>query len=378
MGSVADYISKKRKGNPSIRIGSMQNIMDEQVYAPLTTGNVVADYVTSIGGFPRGLVTELRGFSSSGKTTLAMQAAARHQKRVKAGEDSGAILFLDFEYAASLTYFQALGVDVNDEDTFVYMQPRTLEEGFQTIREMADAGLLAMAVVDSVAAASCEAEMDNEVGKIFVGAKAKAVTQALRMSVGILKAKGAALILLNHVQQAIPTDFVGKKLAAQGIIDKVSPGGKAIEFYTSLRLETSKPKQNKTDAHDELTNEKTRQVTSTDVVVTAFKNKVGIPHRSGKMRVSFGKGFSQAYSSFQILMDHGIIKKKSGGHYTFPEELTPSDGDVPVGEDNVVKAIEGDAEWSAKLEDAAQQLVLLKQQEVNIDGIDTEDMVDDE
>lgn len=359
---LAEYIAAKKKKNPKLRMGSLKEIAESQKYPPLTSGNLVLDYVTSIGGVPRGVVTEMRGFNSSGKTTAAAMTAAQHQQAVYRGEATGAILYLDFEYAVSETYFRALGLDVEDSETFVYYQPDTLEEGFQTFLEMTKAGYLAMGVVDSIAGASAEAEYENEIGKLSIGQKAKAINQALRMCVGPMKTTGTGLILINHTQDKIPQTFMERQAASRGIKDTVSPGGKGIEYYSSIRLEFAKPRQNKTETMNELTNEKTKQVTSTEVEVTAFKNKVGVPHRSGKMRVHFGRGFSQAYSAFHILLDHGLLKKKTGGHFVFPDQLlSPSGEKLPVGEDNVIAAIEADPEWQAKLVDVARKLVINEQ-----------------
>lgn len=377
MADIRDYVAAKRKKNPNMRIGSLRQIVSAQQHPPMTTGNIVSDYVTSIGGIPRGLVTEIRGFMSSGKSTLAAQAAAAHQQRVKRGEDTGAILYLDFEYAVDFDYFAALGLDVDDDETFVYMQPETLEEGFQVFREMTQAGLLAIGIVDSVAAMSCAAEMEGDVGKQFIGNRAKAIQQALRMSIGPMRVHGTGLVLINHVQVKIPQTFGEKQAAMRGIQETVSPGGVAIPYYSSMRLETSKPSQNKEEVLDELTNDKAKQVTSTDVIISCFKNKVGIPHRTGKMRVQFGKGFNQTYSSFHILVDNGIIKKKAGGRYEFPEVLLPHvDTTVPVGEAKILDALEADPEWADLIVARAKALVLSEQAELGedvvIEDVDTD------
>jgi hypothetical protein len=190
-----------------------------------------------------------------------------------------------------------------------------------------------------------------------------------------MRVTGTGLILINHTQVKIPQTFGEKQAAMRGIIEEISPGGKAIEYYTSLRLNLAKPTLNKTETHDELTNEKTKQVTSTEVTITAFKNKLGIPHRTGKMRVHFGRGFSQAYSSFQILVDHDIIKKKAGGNFTFPEQLLPEGMDKPpVGENNIIQAIEDNPEWEKLVVQVAEKLVLRKQ----VEQVETEIIVGDD
>lgn len=369
MTSVRDYITAKKKKSPELRIGSLKEISEAQKRPPMTSGNVVFDYVTSIGGLPRGVVTEIRGENSSGKSTLAAMIAGQHQKRVKAGEATGAVLYLDFEYAVSKQYFQDLGVDVDDEETFVYYQPDTLEDGFNMFLDMTREGLLALGVIDSVAGASAEAEYEATIGKLSVGLKARAFHQALRMCIGPMKVHGTGLILINHVQTKIPQTFGEKQAAMRGIQETISPGGRAIEFYTSVRINLAKPQAIKNEVIDELTNDKSKQVTNVDVVVTAFKNKVGQPHRTGKMRINFGTGFNPTYSAFNILVDHGIIKKKTGGHYEIPEALRVNDDKLAVGEDKLIASIDADPEWRKLINDFASQLVLKVQVEQNFDSV---------
>lgn len=359
MGSVSDFIKDRRKKNPQLRVGSLNEIAKTQVWTPMSSGNVAFDYATSIGGVPRGRVTEIRGFNSAGKTTAAAMIAAQHQKRVKAGTDTGAVLYLDFEYAVDETYFANLGLDVHDEETFVYAQPENLEEGFQLFLDMTKAGLLALCVVDSVAGASAEAEYDAHIGKMSVGLKARALNQSMRMCVGPMRVHGTGLILINHTQETIPTSYSEKQMAARGIKNTVSPGGKAMEYYPSMRIELQRPSNVKVEKHDELTNEKVKMVDATEVVMTVFKSKVGVPHRQARLRVEFGKGFSNAYSVFHILVDHKVIKKKPGGMFEFPEEYGPTDGGkIPRGEDNVIELITRDPEWLGQLNELASELVL--------------------
>jgi len=376
MSAVADLITARKKKNPNLRIGSVRKILESQAYAPLSTGNVAADYITGIGGILG--VVELRGFMSSGKTTLAVSIAAEHQKKVYAGESTGAIMFLDFEYSADFEYFRNLGLNVDDEETFIYVQPDTLEQGFELFLEATKAGILRLGIVDSVAAASCKDEYESEIGRQFIGNRAKALMQVLRMSVGPMKVHGVSLLLLNHTQVKIAQTWGEKQAASRGIIDTVSPGGKSIEYMTNMRLETFKPSNNKEEALDVLTNEKSKQVTSTDVVITCFKNKLAAPHKTAKLRVTFGKGFNATYSSFHILVDNKLIKKKAGGTYTFPAALLPTpDTVVPRGEDNILAVLEENPEWAEILNKAARALVLKFQSEPAESEVVVEDVSDD-
>lgn len=359
MSKVTDFIEARKKKNSNVRIGSLKEIYESQKHPPLPTGNVSADYVTSCGGFPRGLITEVRGHQSSGKTTLCAMAAAELQKRIKAGSDEGACLYLDFEHSVDAEYFLSLGLDVEDQDTFIYAQPDTLEDGAALMLDLIKSDLISMVIFDSIASASVKAEYEGEVGQQFVGNKAKAVGQMLRMAISPLKIHGVALVLINHTQKAIPTDFMSRQMASRGMLDKVSPGGTGMQYYPALRLETSQPTLTKEEVTNDLTQAKAKQVVSTFVNLTAFKNKVGVPHRFAKLKVTFGKGFDPVYSAFHILVDHKIINKKGGGYFVFPPELLgTTELDSVRGEDNVLQAITDNKEWSEKLNDAARKLVI--------------------
>ena len=377
MSTLSDYVQAKKKKNPSLRIGSLREVSETTVFPPTATNNPVFDYVTSIGGIPRGLVTEIRGSYSAGKTSICAQMIAQHQKNVREGTSEGGILYLDSEFAVDRTYFQNLGVDVDDPD-FIFFQPETLEDGMNMFLELTKKGLLAYCILDSVASTSASAEYEAEVGKMSVGLKARVLNQALRMCVGPMRTHGTGLVLINHMQVNIPTTYMDKVAASRGIQKHISPGGSGIEYYSSLRIELTSPSHNKEEAHDVLTNEKKKLVTSTDVYVTAFKNKLGTPWRSGKMRVEYGKGFNATYSSFHILVDNKLIKKKAGGTYTFPAALLPTpDTVVPRGEDNILAALEENPEWAEILNKAARALVLKFQSEPSESEVVVEDVSDD-
>ena len=377
MSALSDYVQAKKKKNPSLRIGTIKEVVEIAVQPPTSSGNPVFDYITSIGGIPRGVVTEIRGNYSSGKTTIAAQVMAQHQKNVREGTAEGGILYLDSEFAVDQNYFKALGVDTDDPD-FIFYQPETLEDGMNLFLELTKKNLLAYGVLDSVASASASAEYEAEIGKMSVGLKARVLNQSLRMCVGPMRSSGAGLILLNHMQVGIPTTYMDKVAASRGVQKKVSPGGTGVEFFTSLRIEMGSPSHNKTDAHDTLTNATTKQTTSTDVYVTAFKNKLGTPWRSGKMRVEYGKGFNATYSSFHILVDNKLIKKKAGGTYTFPAALLPTpDTVVPRGEDNILAILEENPDWAEILNKAARALVLKFQSEPSESEVVVEDVSDD-
>lgn len=351
--SLSDALDAIRKKDKNLQIGSLSDF-DLTADNAFSTGNVALDSITGVWGFPRGRVIELYGPNQSGKTTSALQAAAVHQKRVQEGLDTGAILFLDYERSLDEKYCKALGLDVSDGETFIYMQPRSFEQGANAFRELLKGGYLAMCIADSVAAMVSEKELEADTGASTVADRAKALHQFMRQITGPLHEKQVSFIALNHVMDVIDTTYIGQQLAARGVKRTTTPGGTALLFYAGMRIEFSKPQDVKTESEDSLTNETKKYVTSTFVEAKVVKNKVGIPHRTAKLRVNFGKGFSQAYSAFQILVGHGIIKKKPGGVFVFPTNLFPTvDLDIPRGEDNIINAIEHDQGWEDKLVDRA-------------------------
>jgi recombination protein RecA len=354
--SLSDALAAIRKKDAGLQIGSLSDF-DLTADNAFSTGNIALDSITGVWGFPRGRVVELYGVNQSGKTTSALQAAAVHQKRVQAGEDKGAILFLDYERSLDENYCKALGLDVHDGDTFIYMQPRSFEQGANAFRELLKGGHLAMAIADSVAAMVSDRELEADTGAATVADRAKVLHQFMRQVTGPLHEKQVSLIMLNHVMDVIDTTYIGQQLAARGVKRTTTPGGTALLFYAGMRIEFSKPQEVKTENEDALTTETKKTVTSTFVEAKVVKNKVGIPHRVAKLRVNFGKGFSQAYSAFQILVGHGIIKKKPGGVFEFPEDLKSAVNDKIRGEDNIIAAIEASPGWEQLLVDKAKKIL---------------------
>lgn len=375
--SVASALAELRsKSKTPIRIGTLSSFMS----APkvLETGNIVLDSITGIGGIPRGRITEFSGPTGSGKTTSALQSAGIHQQRVKAGTDTGAVMYLDFERTLDMRYCRSLGIDPDDEETFIYMQPDSFEHGIDTFRKLMEMGILGMCIVDSVASMVSEKELEGDSTLITVGAKAKALNLACRQLIPGLSNTETGIIFLNHEQVKIDTTWAGKQKASRGIIEYVNPGGTAIPYYSSLRVRFGPASGNKTEEVNEI-GAAEKRVTSTDVVATVIKNKLSVPFRTGSMRVRFGKGFSQPYSVYQILTERNIIKKKTGGYYEFPEGLLPSDG-KPVGqisEENLIGKIESDPAWLARLLVEAKKVVQAYNEEL-LKAYNTTDYPDDD
>lgn len=318
----------------------------------LSTGNLTLDALTGIGGFPKGRITELIGPPSSGKTTAALQAVARCQQA------GGIIFYADYERALDPDYCASLGIDVYDE-SFLYAKPEYFEQGANAFRKLVATGELAMGVFDSVATMVTKHELEAETGAVQVADRAKMMHQFLRQLNPELSRQNVAAIFINHVMELVDATPMGRKLAAQGIKRKTSPGGRALPFYSSLRIEFNQTGNIRTKEFDPLSNEETDQTRQTKVDATIIKNKVADPFRKAELRVRFGRGFSQPYSVLSVLVNHNIVKK-TGAWFTFPPELRLDNDDDNAkmqGEDNVLSLMEEHPEWGDLLEKAAYKVI---------------------
>lgn len=319
----------------------------------LSTGNLTLDALTGIGGFPQGRITELIGPPSSGKTTAALQGAAQFQQK------GGIVFYADFERALDPDYCQSLGLNIHDE-TFLYARPEHFEEGANTFRKLIATGEVGMGVFDSVATMVTQHELEAETGAVQVADRAKMMHQFLRQLNPEVSRQNAAVVFINHVMDLVDATPMGRKLAMQGIKRKTSPGGKALPFYSSLRIEFQQIGTMKTDELDTLTQETEKQVTQIRTKATIIKNKVApTVYREAELRVRFGKGFSQPYAVLSVLVAHNVIKK-SGAWFTFPPDLRldgDDDNSKVQGEDTVLSMIEDNPAWMDELQQRAEQIL---------------------
>lgn len=341
--TLAQALSELRK---STRIGSLSDF--DMTVHPQTTGNIAIDSITGVNGLPAGRIVELYGPNGSGKTTTALQCAAALQQK------GGTIMFADYEKALDETYCKALGLDVNAE-SFLYMQPTSFEDGANSFRTLLPH--LDMVIVDSVAMMVSENELHAETGKATMADRAKLMYQFLRQITGRISEEDVLVVFLNHLLEMVDTSPMGQKLLRQGIKRNVTPGGRALSFAASMRLEYKQIGNVKTTEIDPLTGEEQDVANQTKVQVTCVKNKVARPWRTCEVRVRYGKGFSQAYSVFDVLVKHKAIKK-SVSWYNIPEDLRPdAETEKIQGEEAFVRRLESDSDWLEKLRTHAQGLL---------------------
>jgi len=257
----------------------------------IPTGSILLDSVTGIGGIPRGRVTEIFGPESSGKTTLTLHIIANAQKT------GGVAAFIDAEHALDIHYAEKLGVDI---ENLLVSQPDTGEQALEIAEVLVRSGAVDVVVIDSVAALVPRAEIEGEMGASHVGLQARLMSQALRKVTGAINRSKTAVVFTNQIREKIGVMFGNPE---------TQPGGRALKFYASLRLDIRRIASIK-DGNDQVGN-RTR--------VKVVKNKCAPPFRQAEFDIMFGVGISRVGELIDLGSENDIVKK-SGAWYSYGEQ----------------------------------------------------------
>jgi recombination protein RecA len=278
---------EKQFGRGSImRLGSAE----KQSVDVIPTGSIALDLALGVGGIPRGRMTEIFGPESSGKTTLCQHILAEAQRK------GGVVAFIDVEHALDPGYARACGVNVDD---LLVSQPDTGEDALQITETLIRSGGVDCVVVDSVAALVPKAEIEGEIGDSFVGIQARLMSQALRKLAGAVNRSNTALVFTNQLREKIGVMFGNPE---------VTPGGRALKFYASVRLDIRRIETIKvgTDA------------VGNRVKVKVVKNKVAPPFKAAEFDIMFGTGISREGGLLDVGTAVGVVAK-TGAWFTFGE-----------------------------------------------------------
>ena len=304
-----------------------------------STGSLMLDLALGIGGLPKGRIIEVYGAESSGKTTLCLHAVAEAQKA------GGTAAFIDVEHALDPVYAKKIGVDV---DNLLVSQPDTGEQALEIIETLVRSGAIDIIVLDSVAAMATKAEIDGDMGDAHVGVQARLMSQAMRKLTAAISKTKCVCIFINQIREKIGVMYGNPE---------TTPGGRALKFYASVRIDVRKGEPLKNGS----------EIIGNRVKCKVVKNKVAPPFKTAEFDMLFGEGISKLGEIIDCAVEFGIIKK-SGSWFSY------DDMKIGQGKDKVKEYLNQNKEICDEIEKKVRDVFASNQDLIPTDTCDdTED-----
>ncbi|MDD7158503.1 MAG: recombinase RecA [Firmicutes bacterium] len=310
---------EKTYGKGSIMKLSDTNIDHVEV---ISTGCISIDMALGIGGLPRGRIIEIYGPESSGKTTLSLHVIAEAQKA------GGNVAFIDAEHALDPVYASHLGINISE---LYISQPDNGEQALDICESLVRSGAMDVIVVDSVAALTPKVEIDGEMGESHIGLQARLMSQALRKLAGICNKTKTCIIFINQLREKVGVMFGNPE---------VTPGGKALKFYSSIRIDVRKVDTVKSGT----------EIVGNKVKIKIVKNKLAPPFKVAEVEIIYGKGISNASAVFELALQYGLLEK-SGSWFSYKGER------IGQGKETIKNMIETDKSFADELVAAIREKV---------------------
>ena len=342
LNHVLGKIEKDFGKGSIMRLGEASSMVVDSI----STGSIGLDIAVGIGGLPRGRIVEIYGPESSGKTTVALHSVAEAQK------NGGIAAFIDAEHALDPVYARALGVDV---DNLIISQPDTGEQALEITEALIRSGAIDIIVIDSVAALVPKAEIEGDMGDSHVGLQARLMSQALRKLTGSIKKSNCVAIFINQLREKVGIMFGNPE---------TTTGGRALKFYSSVRLDVRKIDTIKQG--DKILGSRTR--------VKVVKNKVAPPFKQAEFDIMYGEGISKIGDLLDIAANVDIVKK-SGSWYNY------QDIKLGQGRENVKKFLADNMDLTNEIEEKVRKYYKLgpeyrdlEEDELNEDNQNADDI----
>lgn len=325
--SALKQIEKQYGAGAVMRLGENRHLNIDAI----STGSLTLDLATGIGGLPKGRIVEIYGPESSGKTTLALHCIAECQKQ------GGVAAFVDAEHALDPVYAGNLGVDI---DSLLVSQPDYGEQALEITEQLVRSGAVDIIVVDSVAALVPRTEIDGEMGDSHVGLHARLMSQAMRKLTGAINKSNCLIIFINQLREKVGVVYGNPE---------VTTGGRALKFYSSMRIDVRKAEAIKAAGSE---------VIGTRTKVKIVKNKLAPPFKQAEFDIMYGRGISKSGEILDLAAEYDIIKK-SGSWFSYGEER------LGQGRDKVKDIIENDPEFADQLETEIKKKIKEQQESSN-------------